>query len=197
MNIKFSIVVVSYKRYNELKCLLYSLLSQTYGDFELIVLHDGPDEDHKLLMDDFKKDQRIIYIQTPARYNDWGMTLRNIGIEMCSGDFIINTNDDNYYTPNWLMELNEAIQNNSDCNFIYYDSVDKNFQWQNEKQSPYSLFKPKLRNCHIDMGQFAARKDLIAGRKFNISYTADGEFVESLIPFIHPVYIEKVLFVHN
>ena len=95
------------------------------------------------------------------------------------------------------MELNEAIQNNSDCNFIYYDSVDKNFQWQNEKQSPYSLFKPKLRNCHIDMGQFAARKDLIAGRKFNISYTADGEFVESLIPFIHPVYIEKVLFVHN
>jgi len=195
--IKFSIIVVSYKRHNELKCLLYSLLSQSYQNFEIIVIHDGIDSEHQIMMNEFLKDDRIIYFQTPKRFNDWGMSLRNIGLDISKGDFIINTNDDNYYTPNCLKEIYHAIIKNPDCNFIYFDSIDKNFQWQNQHQPPYSLFKPLLKWCHMDMGQFAAKKDLIGDTRFKIEYTGDGIFVEELKPNINPQYIEKVLFIHN
>jgi glycosyltransferase involved in cell wall biosynthesis len=196
-DIKFSIVVVAYKKHFELKCLLYSLLCQTYNNFEIIVIHDGVDAEHNLTMQEFLKDDRIKYIQTNQRYNDWGMTLRNIGLGIVSGDFIINTNDDNYYTPNCLEELHSELVKNKECNFIYFDSVDKNFQWQNEKQQPYSLFKPLLKVNHIDMGQFAVKKELIGDIKFKIHYSGDGLFVNDLLPKINPVYVEKVLFIHN
>lgn len=197
INIKFSIIVVSYKKHNELKCLLYSLLSQTYQNFEIIVVHDGIDNNHQIMMNEFLKDDRITYRQTENRYNDWGMTLRNVGLDIATGDFILNTNDDNYYTPNCLEEVCKVLNDNTECNFIYFDSIDKNFQWQNEQQQPYSLFKPRLARLHIDMGQFLVRKDLMENRKFNSSYTGDGDLVEELKSFINPIYIEKVLFIHN
>lgn len=196
-DIRFSIIVVTYKRTLELKCLLYSLLSQTYKNFDILIIHDGIDAEHENAISELLINDKIKYIQTEQRYDDWGMSLRNIGLDIVTGDFIINTNDDNYYTPNFLRELNESIKNNSECNFVYYDSIDKNFQWQNEKQQPYSLFKPLLKVCHIDMGQFAASKELIGETRFKINYDADGRFIEELKPKIKPVYIEKVLFVHN
>jgi glycosyltransferase involved in cell wall biosynthesis len=196
-NIKFSIIVVSYKKHNELKCLLYSILSQTYQNFEIIVLHDGIDNDHQIMMSEFLKDDRITYIQTHKRYNDWGMTLRNMGLDIVTGDFILNTNDDNYYTPNCLQEIYNVLVSNTECNFVYFDSIDKNFQWQNQHQPPYSLFKPFPKVTHIDMGQFLVRKDLMENRRFKIEYSADGILVEELNPFINPIYIEKVLFIHN
>lgn len=197
MEIKFSIIVVAYKKPLELKCLLYSLLSQTYNNFEIIIIHDGIDSDHQIMISEFLKDNRIIYFQTPKRFNDYGMSLRNMGLDIATGDFILNTNDDNYYTPNFLQETYEAIKNNEDCNLVYFDSIDKNFQWQNEQQPPYSLFKPTLNALHIDMGQFVASKELIAETRFTINYDADGIFIEHLKPKIKPVYIEKVLFIHN
>ena len=196
-DIKFSIIVVSYKKHNELKCLLYSLLSQSYQNFEIIIIHDGIDSEQHMMMNEFLDDNRVIYFQTPKRFNDWGMTLRNIGLDIASGDFIINTNDDNYYTPNCLQEIYDVIQKESECNFVYFDSVDKNFQWQNEQQQPYSLFKPKLKRLHIDMGQFAAKKDLIGDIRFKIDYVADGIFIEEILHGMNPFYIEKILFIHN
>ena len=97
-NPKFSIIVVAYKKYNELKCLLYSLLAQSYNNFEIILIHDGVDNKHKDLFENFENDSRITYLQTPIRHNDWGMSLRNKGIKLAKGEWVINTNDDNYYT---------------------------------------------------------------------------------------------------
>ena len=51
------------------------------------------------------------------------MTLRNIGLKEATGEWVINTNDDNYYVPVYLEELNKVIESNQECNFIYYDCV--------------------------------------------------------------------------
>ena len=84
-NPKFSIIIVAYKKYNELKCLLYSLLAQSYNNFEIILIHDGVDNKHKDLFENFENDSRITYLQTPIRHNDWGMSLRNKGIKLAKG----------------------------------------------------------------------------------------------------------------
>ena len=195
INPKFSIIIVAYKRYNELKCLLYSLLSQSFQDFEIIIIHDGFDKYHKLLFNNFENDNRIKYIQTNIRYNDWGMSLRNIGLDIANGDWIINTNDDNYYTPNWLKEINNNIHDS--INFIYYDAVLSHNNLLNHNKKDYGLLIPQIKHSHIDMGQFVVKSDIIKKYKFESIAPADGVLIEEMKHELIPAYIDKVLFVHN
>jgi glycosyltransferase involved in cell wall biosynthesis len=193
----FSIIIVAYKRYDAIKCLLYSILAQTYQNFNVLIIHDGEDQKHREICSEFLKDDRFRYIQTNVRYNDWGMSLRNICLDMVTGDFIINTNDDNYYTPNWLAEMATAIEREPDCNFVYYDMILSHNNIKNSNRKDYGLFKPRLQHSYIDMGQFAIRESTIHGHKFNLTAPADGELIEEIKHKLVPVYIDKVLFVHN
>lgn len=194
---KFTIIITAYKRYEQIKCLLYSLFAQTYKNFELIIIHDGYDQSHLELMSEFTGRPNIKYFQTPIRYNDWGMSLRNIGIPLAEGDFVINTNDDNYYTPIWLEEINNILINNQDINFVYYDMVLNHNNIENHNKQDYGLFIPQLKHSYIDMGQFAVKKEILEKYRFNLTAPADGELVEEMLHELTPFYINKILFVHN
>jgi len=196
-NKKFTIIITAYKRYNAIKTLLYSLLAQTYNNFDLIIIHDGFDRLHIDTMAEFLQYPNIMYFQTPIRYNNWGMSLRNIGISLATGDFIINTNDDNYYTPNWLEELNSAIESDQNINFVYYDMVLSHNNIENHNKKDYGLFTPQLKHSYIDMGQFAVKREIIKKYTFNLTAPADGELVEEMLPELNAHYIDKILFVHN
>jgi glycosyltransferase involved in cell wall biosynthesis len=195
---KFSIIVVCYQRYNNLQCLLYSLLAQTYKDFEVIIIHDGYDIEHEKIASEFvSKDSRFRYMYTDTRYNDWGMSLRNLGVSAAKGEWVINTNDDNYYVPIYLNELADKIEANKECNFIYYDCVLSHHNVLNHNGKDYGLLIPQIRSCYIDMGQFAVKSEIISRYKFKISFTGDGELVEDMKHELKPEYIDKILFVHN
>ena len=101
----FSFIVVCYERYYNVQCLIYSLLSQTYDNFEVILIHDGYNQQHEDIIKPYLSDKRFKYIYTDQRCNDWGMSLRNKGLQLAKGEWIINTNDDNYYVPVYLEEL--------------------------------------------------------------------------------------------
>lgn len=176
---------------------MHSLLCQTYSDFEVIVIHDGYDRRHLNIMNEFVKDDRIIYFQTPIRYNDWGHSLRNIGLPLVSGDFVINTNDDNYYVPVWLSELEKAITLNNGCNFVYYEMVSNHNHVKHHNKKDYGVLIPKIERWSIDMGQFAVNRSIIQKYKFLSKNDADGILIEEMKPELKPVYIDKVLFVHN
>jgi len=193
----FSIVVVAYQRYAQIPCLIHSLLSQTFDDFEVIVLHDGPDEKHLSTMSPFLTDSRIKYGQTQLRYNDYGHSLRNLGIQQAKGDFIINTNDDNYYVPIWLDELQNVITKNPDCNFVYYDMILSHHNILNHNRKDYGLLIPKIEHSMIDVGQYAVKRDVIKNHKFKSNPDSDGDLIVSMKDELNPIYLDKVLFVHN
>lgn len=193
----FSIIVVCYERYNNVQCLIYSLLSQKFNNFEVILIHDGYNEKHEKIIKPYLSDPRFKYFFTEKRYNDWGMTLRNKGMEMAQGEWIINTNDDNYYTPNFLEEVKNAIDENPNSNFIYYDCVLSHNNQLNHNGKDYGLLIPQVKYCYIDMGQFVAKKDLISKHRFKSIASADGLLIEDMKSEIVPTYINKILFVHN
>lgn len=194
---RFTIIIVAYKRYNPLRCLLFSLLSQTYQNFDVIIIHDGADEGYGEIVHEFMEYTNIRFYSSHERYNDWGHSLRNIGLSMAKGDFIINTNDDNYYTPNYLQELNDTILNNPGCNFVYYDMILSHNNTENHNHKDYGLFLPRIQHSYMDVGQFAIKRDTIDGHKFGTNADADGTLIEEIKTKLIPVYINKVLFVHN
>lgn len=194
---RFSIIVVCYERYHNVQCLIHSLLCQTYQDFEVILIHDGYDPKHEEIIFQYLVDPRFKYIYTDTRYNDWGMTLRNKGIETSSGEWIINTNDDNYYVPLYLEELNNTIEANGECNFVYYDCVLSHHNALNHNGKDYGLLIPQIRHSYIDMGQFAVLHSIISKYRFQTVAPADGVLIEEMKHELKPEYINKILFVHN
>jgi glycosyltransferase involved in cell wall biosynthesis len=195
--IKFSFIITAYQRYNNIQCLIHSLLLQTYDNFEVIIIHDGYDQKHEEVIKPYLNDIRFKYIYTDHRYNDWGMTLRNKGLEMVDGDWIINTNDDNYYVPVYLEELVKVIENKNECNFVYYDCVLSHNNIINHNKKDYGLLIPEIRHSYIDMGQFAVKKEVISKYKFHLTAPADGILIEEMKHELKPEYIDKILFVHN
>ena len=99
-----TVVVVAYRRYDQLPVLIHSFLCQTLQNFKLQILHDGPDERMAALLEDYRQrfPDRIDYAFSPVRHNDYGHSLREWGIARAETPYILLTNDDNYYAPRFL-----------------------------------------------------------------------------------------------
>ena len=71
MSKKFSIIVVCYERYYNVQCLIYSLLSQTYDNFEVILIHDGYNTEHRQIIEPYLNDKRFKIIDSIYAFNSF------------------------------------------------------------------------------------------------------------------------------
>jgi len=123
---KFTILVPyhhSVVSVDEVNILLTSLKNQTFKDFEIILIHDGPHpEKDKLDL------SGVRYFETKERLNDWGHTLRDIGISISEGQYIIHLNCDNLLYENALERLHELSEREVEFGHTYgghrFDSKD-------------------------------------------------------------------------
>ena len=89
MKKEITIVCVSYKRYELAPVLIHCFLAQTLQNFRLLMLHDGPDEKMEAIFSEFKSRNPEVfdYYFSTERYNDYGHSLRDIGIKISLDDF--------------------------------------------------------------------------------------------------------------
>jgi len=183
-------IIPTYNRINPLHSILASLVAQTNDNWiATIVVDDVENDIVKNIVSKFDTD-KIKYIFTDQRYNDWGHTPREIGKQQAIGDYIIMTGDDNYYVPVFIDELMKVISEKPAM--IYWDMVHNHYDYSYFRCSPYV--------SHIDMGAFATRKDIAQQIELGKGYAADGYYVRDIcdkFPNEKIVKIEKVLFVHN
>ena len=186
-------IISYYNRKTALDCLLYSLIAQTDKEWVAKVMIDDVEYNPETMV----KDSRISYITMNKRYNDFGHTPREIGKQESEADYVILTNDDNYYTPNLVMEVKMAIAQHKRIKgvlpgIVYWDMVHSHFNYQ--------YFRTAIGNGQIDMGAFATRTELAKRVPLCSRFEADGIFIEDFkrkFPQEHRVKIDKVLFVHN
>lgn len=101
----FSIIVPVYKVEEYLDQCITSVLEQTYGDFELILVDDGsPDNSGKICNGYAEKDNRIIVIH---QKNGGLSAARNSGIKRTQGQYILFIDGDDYWLhKDFLKNLN-------------------------------------------------------------------------------------------
>lgn len=195
-NKKIRILVSSYlnfpfeNRIMTLHCLLYSLLSQTYQNFEIIVHHDGPLENKSLKENIELLDDRISFIETEERKNKWGFHERHaLAVKDDNADYILFTNDDNYYVPVFLESfINILIAKNRElvyCNLIH-------------SERSYGVIDAFPEIGYVDLGCFITSLRLIKETPWN-SFTkeADGIYFKELASKTNAIKINNILFVHN
>lgn len=111
---KISVLMSVYNTNNQyLKDAIESVLTQTFTDFEFIIVDDHTcEENQKLLLEYRDKDPRIVLI-----HNDENMGLTrslNRGIEVAQGEFIARMDSDDICVNNRLERQLEFMINNRD-----------------------------------------------------------------------------------
>lgn len=101
-NPKISVIVPTYKTAKYLPKCLDSILSQTFQDFEIIIISDGPEEDHQIAEEYAKKDNRITVLKDIKK--DLGGA-RNAGIEIAKGKYICSIDSDDWIEQTYLEKM--------------------------------------------------------------------------------------------
>ena len=189
-------ICVAYERPLRLEILIRSFIVQTSSRWMLHIVYDGPvPEKITDIVQPLMSDGRIRFYQSEERNQKYGHPNRRMmlqKIETKKGDFILMTNDDNYYVPKFVEYFLKSIKPN--VGMIYCNTL-RNFE--------YEVHNSVIGSGGIDMGAFIVREDIAKKTGFNYdTVCADGIYAhqcneackkEKLIA----VKIEKPLFIHN
>ena len=126
MDNKISIVVPVFNVEKYLERCINSLINQTYGNIEIILVDDKSPDNCPALCDGWaEKDSRIRVIHKEK--NEGLGFARNTGIENATGDYITFVDSDDYLAENAAEKALEAIQKTGADIAIYgYQTVNKN-----------------------------------------------------------------------
>ena len=103
----FSVLVPVYNTSEYLAECMDSILSQSFRDFEVVLLDDGSTDNSGQLCDEYaQKDDRVRVIH---KQNEGLMMTRRRGFKEAKGDYFICVDSDDYIAPNLLESVVKAI----------------------------------------------------------------------------------------
>lgn len=108
MNILVSIITPTFNRAYILATAIQSILSQTYKNWELIIIDDGSTDNTKALVLSFK-DERIKYLY---QKNAGPSAARNKALAIAKGEWMAYLDSDNELLPNYLEVTTDWITKN-------------------------------------------------------------------------------------
>ncbi len=115
-----SIVLPTYNGSKYIKHSIESCLTQTFMDFELIIVNDcSTDDTLNIILEYAEKDKRIKVVNN--EFNKKLPISLNTGFEKAQGKYFTWTSDDNYYAPEALEEMFKILENNSEFDLVYSD----------------------------------------------------------------------------
>lgn len=119
-----SIITPCYNGERHIGETIDSVLSQTYPNFEMIIVDDGSkDNSAKLVQKYQQKDKRIKLIK---QTNAGSAAARNNGIRHANGRYIALLDADDVWLPNFLeQQIHFMKKNHTVCVFSAYDRIDE------------------------------------------------------------------------
>jgi glycosyltransferase involved in cell wall biosynthesis len=128
----FSIIIPTYNRSHFLPKAIESVLSQSFADWELMVVDDGSTDNTKDVVFSYQ-DKRIRYMY---QQNAERSAARNNGVKNSKGEFILFLDSDDFLVKDFLKNIFLVAKNETDKSLIFFNVLSKT----NDK--PEILFKP-------------------------------------------------------
>ncbi|MBN2120858.1 MAG: glycosyltransferase [Candidatus Omnitrophica bacterium] len=157
----FSVIIPTYNRKNLLRLALESVLKQTFGDLELIIVDDGSTDKTQELVKSYK-DKRINYLR---QENKGPSAARNLGILKAKADFICLLDSDDRFRREKLEKTKEYIIKNPDYKIFHTEELwyrnKKYLSQKKEHKKPQGfVFENALNICCISLSTACLHKDV-------------------------------------
>lgn len=127
-----SIILSTYNRAHTLKYTIDSILKQTYGLFELLIIDDGSTDATAEVLEAYK-DERIKIFW--LKENQYYCVAANFGIQKAMGKYIAFATSDDTWEPEKLELQIQYLEARTECGacFTFSDVIDENGQNAQEK----------------------------------------------------------------
>lgn len=107
-----SVIVPVYKVEKQINRCIESIVNQSYGNLEIVLVDDGSPDDCPRICDEWaQKDKRIRVVH---KVNGGLSDARNAGLKVSTGDYIGFVDSDDWIAPEMYMKLVECMKKN-DC----------------------------------------------------------------------------------
>lgn len=128
-DILFSIIMPVYNRESCVHSAIESVLNQSYGSFELLLIDDGStDKTEAVCLNYANADSRIKYFK---KENGGVSTARNLGLKNIGGNYILFLDSDDSLSSNALNVLRDKIQiSGTDTDIIVFGTKSVNHCWK-------------------------------------------------------------------
>jgi glycosyltransferase involved in cell wall biosynthesis len=104
-----SVVMTTFQRGETLRTAVRSVLEQTWGDWELILVDDCSGDEHEALLDEVEAaDDRILVIRRPSNHGTY--SARNLALVKARGAYITFQDDDDWSHPERLARQVSALR---------------------------------------------------------------------------------------
>lgn len=190
------VICIAYERPIFSRIFIDCFLTQSDKRWDMTFVHDGPASEAMHNVMELYSDPRIKFIETEKRLQNWGHEHRRVMLQLIEGqkgDYVLITNNDNYYVPRYVeYMLREA---RPDVGMIYCNFLHHNFEYLN-------VFT-QLKLNHVDMGAYITEIKLAQNVGFQHDVPgSDGLFAEDCSARckqlgLKTIHIEKTFFVHN
>ena len=105
---KISVIIPVYNEEKNIGRTIESLLSQTFGDYEIIAVNDASKDNSIDVLNRYKDRVKII----DKKKNEGQAKTLNAGLKIASGDIIARTDGDSIVPPDWLERIHNNFKNN-------------------------------------------------------------------------------------
>lgn len=152
-----SVIMPAYNAQNTIKQAIDSVLAQTFGDFELIVINDhSTDDTRNIIMNYQSNDKRVLLVDNEI--NSGVSFSRNKGIEVAQGRYIAFLDSDDYWKQDKLekqvklMKEKKAVLSYTASAFIDYNGNPYDYVMEAETRTTLdTLLKKNLISCSSAM----------------------------------------------
>jgi glycosyltransferase involved in cell wall biosynthesis len=118
---KFSLIMGTLGRTDEVRRFLVSLDAQSHRDFELIVVDQNPDGRLAGLIAQFAARFPVLHLRCAPGLS----RARNVGLQHVSGQLVAFPDDDCWYPPDLLAFVAARLEHDSGCDGVTGRSVDE------------------------------------------------------------------------
>jgi glycosyltransferase involved in cell wall biosynthesis len=119
---RVSVIIPNYNHGAYLIQRINSILSQSFQDFEVIILDDCSDDHSRDMIESFREDPRVTHIvynkeNSGSTFKQW-----ELGISLAAAELIWIAESDDWCEPNMLEELVQGIEKDENCVISYCQS---------------------------------------------------------------------------
>ena len=94
-----TVLVTAYNVSEYINRCIDSILSQTYKNFELLIINDGSTDNTLEMLQQYKSNP---HVQLINKANGGVSSARNMGIKVAKGSYIAQVDGDDYVSKDWL-----------------------------------------------------------------------------------------------